>query len=411
MPVLVIYTASFPYGNSETFLETEISYLSFNFKEIFIIPAFGNGGKRPVPGNVEVISPLRKKRWSIFRIYLTGIFNIFGIITIPELKEAGRKIPFVKRVKYYGYAVLTKNRLKRRIPPGDCIHYSYWLDFSAFALALLRREGLIKICISRAHGYDLYDERGERSLAYIRGATLKNLDKIFFISNHGLDYLVKKYPVISAKCAVSKLGSSDPGVLNPEPGKEFLTIVSCSAINTNKRINLILDSLVIFKNRYPSLSVKWYHIGNGDKINNFSEKAGTVFKNTSVRCLFTGRLTNIEVFDFYRSTPVDFLINLSENEGIPVSIMEAHSFSIPVVATNVGGTSEIVNDENGILLQPDPDPGELADIYYNIIMNKDTWKKKRQVSRKCWEQNFNASMNYNAFSQQLLIMEKEQFHM
>ena len=76
-----------------------------------------------------------------------------------------------------------------------------------------------------------------------------------------------------------------------------------------------------------------------------------------------GAFSNREVFDFYKSHPVDFLINVSNNEGIPVSIMEAHSFSIPVVATNVGGTSEIVNEENGILLPADPDTGELANLY------------------------------------------------
>ena len=160
---LVVYTASFPYGTSETFLETEISYLSEKFNEVFIIPSFGNGAKRSVPGNVNVISPLRKRRWNIIRIYLTGLIYCYGIFKIPELKEAGRNIPFLKQIKYYGYAVLTKNKLRLIIPTGDAMHYSYWLDFSAFAIALIKREGHIKTCISRAHGFDLYDERGERS--------------------------------------------------------------------------------------------------------------------------------------------------------------------------------------------------------------------------------------------------------
>ena len=47
-------------------------------------------------------------------------------------------------------------------------------------------------------------------------------------------------------------------------------------------------------------------------------------------------------------------MNVSESEGIPVSIMEASSFGIPVIATNVGGVGEIVeNGYNGLLLNKD----------------------------------------------------------
>lgn len=45
-------------------------------------------------------------------------------------------------------------------------------------------------------------------------------------------------------------------------------------------------------------------------------------------------------------------INVSSSEGLPVSIMEACSFGIPIIATNVGGTAEIVQaGVNGILLK------------------------------------------------------------
>ena len=46
----------------------------------------------------------------------------------------------------------------------------------------------------------------------------------------------------------------------------------------------------------------------------------------------------------------DLFVNMSLSEGIPVSIMEAISFGIPIIATNVGGNAEIVNDETGVLI-------------------------------------------------------------
>ncbi|MDD0858820.1 glycosyltransferase [Arthrobacter alpinus] len=55
-----------------------------------------------------------------------------------------------------------------------------------------------------------------------------------------------------------------------------------------------------------------------------------------------GAVANDEVLNFYRNHEISVFINVSTSEGVPVSIMEAISFDIPVVATSVGGTPEIV---------------------------------------------------------------------
>lgn len=55
----------------------------------------------------------------------------------------------------------------------------------------------------------------------------------------------------------------------------------------------------------------------------------------------------------------DLFVNMSLSEGIPVSIMEAISFGIPIIATNVGGNAEIVNDETGVLIPVNIDQAAL----------------------------------------------------
>ena len=48
--------------------------------------------------------------------------------------------------------------------------------------------------------------------------------------------------------------------------------------------------------------------------------------------------------DYYiKNNHFDVFINLSKFEGLPVSIIEAISFGVPVFATDAGGSREAVN--------------------------------------------------------------------
>jgi glycosyltransferase involved in cell wall biosynthesis len=404
MSVLTIYTTNFPYGKAETFLDKEISVLSLHFERIYIIPFQAAGEIRNVPGNVLVLSPVQNKKWPFLKIYLAGFLSFHLILKIPELKKELKRTSILKALKYLGYATLTKKRILKIIPSELSVHYSYWLNFSAFSLALLKREGRIKTLVSRAHGFDLYEERGEKSLTFIKYATLKYLDKLFLVSGQGRNYLLKIIPEFSEKYILSRLGTSDPEYINPYEGNNSLTLVSCSAINRNKRIDLILDSLIYFSTRFPAITVKWYHLGGGNDMSKYIALGEKYLKDTHVQCFFQGQMTHTEIFNFYKSIPVDFFVNVSESEGIPVSIMEAQSFGIPVIATAVGGTPEIVNDANGLLLTANPSTDEIADRFYLVLKEKEKWQTKRMLSRKNWEDKFEALKNYGAFAGELLSL-------
>jgi glycosyltransferase involved in cell wall biosynthesis len=58
----------------------------------------------------------------------------------------------------------------------------------------------------------------------------------------------------------------------------------------------------------------------------------------------------------------DVYVLPSYNEGLPISILEAMSYGMPIITSNVGGIPEIVNEDNGIIVEP----GNKQQIYEAI---------------------------------------------
>jgi len=93
---------------------------------------------------------------------------------------------------------------------------------------------------------------------------------------------------------------------------------------------------------------------------------------------------------------IDVFINVSESEGVPVSIMEAMSCHIPIIAPDVGGIKDMVIDEyNGILLSGDPDINEIAVGLEKIEYFKNS--KIRENAYALYLDKYNAKRNYEEF--------------
>jgi sugar transferase (PEP-CTERM/EpsH1 system associated) len=78
----------------------------------------------------------------------------------------------------------------------------------------------------------------------------------------------------------------------------------------------------------------------------------------------------------------------SLSEGLPLSILEALALQKPVVATNVGGIPEIVEDGVTGYLVPPRNPEALADRILLLLRDPQTAAKFGQAGRKRVEENF-----------------------
>jgi glycosyltransferase involved in cell wall biosynthesis len=64
-----------------------------------------------------------------------------------------------------------------------------------------------------------------------------------------------------------------------------------------------------------------------------------------------GRVPHDELMSYYKKGMIDCAVLTSLYEGIPVSLMEAMSYGVPAISTNVGGTKELLGDGAGILVE------------------------------------------------------------
>jgi glycosyltransferase involved in cell wall biosynthesis len=124
---------------------------------------------------------------------------------------------------------------------------------------------------------------------------------------------------------------------------------------------------------------------------------------------FKGFMTNDLVLKYYQNNYLDCFISTSEYEGLPVSMMEAISFGIPVIAPDVGGVSEIVNEKTGILINKQCNISDIKQALLDLHSFSDMKKTElRNGARMYWESGFNADVNYSTFVKEILSQIEKQ---
>lgn len=87
------------------------------------------------------------------------------------------------------------------------------------------------------------------------------------------------------------------------------------------------------------------------------------------RIYFAGQKTGKETLELIAASDL-FVLN-STHEGLPHVVLEAMRLGVPVVATAVGGTPEVVRDgENGLLIAPQAD-GALREVLLRLMSSPD----------------------------------------
>lgn len=93
----------------------------------------------------------------------------------------------------------------------------------------------------------------------------------------------------------------------------------------------------------------------------------------------------------------------SRSEGLPISVLEAMAFGLPIIASGVGGLKDLIVDERHGYLAESRTPDVIADLIHRAIENPDRWRK---MSRNVHEYALNNLVGSSVAKQMLEIYTK-----
>ncbi|GAB5416433.1 MAG: glycosyltransferase family 4 protein [Crocinitomicaceae bacterium] len=123
--------------------------------------------------------------------------------------------------------------------------------------------------------------------------------------------------------------------------------------------------------------LKVFVVGDGAERENIESRAAELNKKFPGVIELTSWITDIASFN----AAIDLICLTSNNEGTPVSLIEAQAACIPVISTDVGGVRDIVKDGDTGFIVPVNDAHLFAEKVLELVENE---KKRQKMSQNGW---------------------------
>ncbi|MEI7596682.1 MAG: glycosyltransferase [Bacteroidota bacterium] len=155
-----------------------------------------------------------------------------------------------------------------------------------------------------------------------------------------------------------------------ENNSSLIRIVHISTLNENqKNFRLLLQSFYNAKQKQQNIELHIVSEGGFEQYQDFIKEL-----KLDQSIVFHGVLKTDEVAEVLKAG--SFFVLSSNYENLPCVLIESLACGVPVVSTNVGGISEIINENNGILVSPNNEV-EFSNALLKMIENYKTYNKEQ----------------------------------
>jgi len=183
-----------------------------------------------------------------------------------------------------------------------------------------------------------------------------------------------------------------------ESKENGLTIAFVGRLVHGKGVQDLLLALVLLRSRLPAVqfkSLKLAVVGDGPHKSYLMNLCDELRIKESV--VFFGEMGREGVKTVLQQA--DIFVNPSYSEGLPRSVLEAAAVGLPVVATNVGGTVDILGGGAGILVPPGS-VEQLSSELLTLISNKEIRRRLSLTAAR----NLRSRFDWNLITKQYLAL-------
>ncbi len=225
--------------------------------------------------------------------------------------------------------------------------------------------------------------------------TLEFADKIIVTLNCVKKYIPEKY---HKKIIKIPIGADTYYFTPAEMLPDNNTILFLAYLVKRKGLKYLIEAINIIKNRVPC--IKLLVVGEGPDKHYFEEL--TKHYGLEKYIQFCGHVNHSDTPDYFRKAQIYVLPSLGEPFGM--SLVEAMSCGLPIVATDAGGAPEVIGDYNKKYLVPPRDSGALAEAIIKLLLNYEECKSTGLANREFAVRNYDwriITSKYNTLYEKL----------
>lgn len=318
-------------------------------KVLLVIPEFGLAGAETMCESLANELSMD----SHIQVFIASLFTFHSAIT-DRLEQKGIKVYYLGKKRGVDLSVVFKIHKIIKDKNINVIHTHRYVMPYAIPAAIL---GRVKVRVHTVHSIASKELLpSQRKIAYlfyrffsVIPVAISPQVKNTIAEEYGLPQ--SRIPMIFngsdlSKCIVKTDYGIKDGVLRLLHIGRYMDV-------KNQELTINTISLLMLNGFHVECSF----IGGGDKEEYYQNIAHKLGVNDF--CHFLGLQSN--VYPFLHDA--DVFILPSKYEGMPISLIEAMGTGLPIIASNVGGIPDMIeNDESGILIEP-----KETDLYNAII--------------------------------------------
>ena len=266
---------------------------------------------------------------------------------IPIIRRINPRIKIVLHMQCEWLNQLDRKLISRRIAPADCI-----VGCSGYITGKIQKR---------------FPEFAGKCCTVYNGVELPHDSHLRADAEADLSAAQETRTVTNAIASAGKT----------EPQKKSKRLLFVGRISPEKGLHVLIDAFKIVKASDPSVHLdvvgpEWVcppemlvNLDRDGKLGSLREFFNGSYKSKLQQRLpagmkndvaFVGSAPHSRVMEYYRGC--DMLVNASLSDASAMPLAEAMGCQVPIIATRVGGTPEIVQDgKTGLLVQPDDTRG------------------------------------------------------